>query len=212
MSWKRHKAKCALLEWFDQTNAEKFVSEHKGIQFRESDSDVKVELLSHKGPAMSEFKEFESKFDEWWEENYINVSADRTEAFDIYSLGIKHQQEKVEKAQTNSELLSEAFQRSVAREEELQKRVDAVVIEIEKLYLSGVIGFGTVKKLEQALKGGGTTNLNIDEKGECRHFSTTMFFNGKAECFHCDAVVNEEREVIGKQSKGFSWTGKEYEK
>ncbi|AOB43408.1 hypothetical protein BI012_gp83 [Acinetobacter phage LZ35] len=45
---------------------------------------------------MSEFKEFELKFDEWWEENYMNVSADRTEAFDIYSLGLKHQQAKVE--------------------------------------------------------------------------------------------------------------------
>ncbi|WP_227063899.1 hypothetical protein [Acinetobacter pittii] len=45
------------------------------------------------------------------------------------------------------------WQHRQAKVEELQKRVDAVVIEIEKLYLSGVIGFGTVKKLEQALKG-----------------------------------------------------------
>ncbi|HAV3698650.1 TPA: hypothetical protein JIE89_001026 [Acinetobacter baumannii] len=36
----------------------------------------------------------------------------------------------------------------------LQKRVDAVIIEIENMYLSGAIGFDTVKKLEQALKGG----------------------------------------------------------
>ncbi|ELZ6927418.1 hypothetical protein ACQSIG_003227 [Acinetobacter baumannii] len=35
----------------------------------------------------------------------------------------------------------------------LQKRVDAVIIEIENMYLSGAIGFDTVKKLEQALKG-----------------------------------------------------------
>lgn len=55
--------------------------------------------------------------------------------------------------------------------------------------------------LEQALKGGSTPNLNTDENGECRHFSTTMFADGKAECFQCDAVVNEQREVIGKQSK-----------
>ncbi|MDW7450979.1 hypothetical protein, partial [Klebsiella pneumoniae] len=32
----------------------------------------------------------------------------------------------------------------------LQKRVDAVIIEIENMYLSGAIGFDTVKKLEQA--------------------------------------------------------------
>ena len=37
--------------------------------------------------------------------------------------------------------------------DELQKRVDAVIIEIEKLHLSGVIGWGAVKRLEQALKG-----------------------------------------------------------
>lgn len=43
----------------------------------------------------------------------------------------------------------------VAEKEELQKRVDAVVSEIEKLHLSGVIGWGTVNRLEQALKGGG---------------------------------------------------------
>lgn len=36
----------------------------------------------------------------------------------------QHQQAKVEEAQTNAELLNEALQRSVAREEELQKRVD----------------------------------------------------------------------------------------
>lgn len=59
--------------------------------------------------------------------------------------------------------------------------------------------------VEQSLKGEGTPNINIDEKGECRHFSTTMFHEGKAECFHCDAVVNEEREVIGKQKKA-DWT------
>ncbi|HAW7017205.1 TPA: hypothetical protein JIR17_13810 [Acinetobacter baumannii] len=35
----------------------------------------------------------------------------------------------------------------------LQKRVDAVIIEIENMYLSGALGFDTVKKLEQALKG-----------------------------------------------------------
>jgi len=89
---------------------------------------------------MSEFKEFEPKFDDWWEENYINVSADKTEAFDIYSLGLKHQQAKVE---------------------ELQKRVDqqgliiakamSIASDLQKSWSMFKIG----KKLEQAFKGGG---------------------------------------------------------
>lgn len=75
-------------------------------------------------------------------------------------ISFKHQQTKVDELQT---LLSLQRDRNKALEneltssrnhgDELQKRVDAVVIEIEKLHLSGVIGFGTVKKLEQALKG-----------------------------------------------------------
>lgn len=93
--------------------------------------------------------------------------------------------------------------------DELQKRVDDLTQVVKELLeemkyptatFEEVICSG-VRELEQALKGGSTPNLNTDENGECRHFSTTMFADGKAECFQCDAVVNEQREVIGKQSK-----------
>ncbi|MFY7514984.1 hypothetical protein ACOT19_01115 [Acinetobacter baumannii] len=57
---------------------------------------------------------------------------------EIWLPAAEHQQTKIDEQQ--------------AKVEELQKRIDAVVIEIEKLYLSGVIGWGTVKRLEQALK------------------------------------------------------------
>lgn len=92
--------------------------------------------------------------------------------------------------------------------DELQKRVDeqglviAKIMSIASDLQKNWEMFEVGKKLEQALKGGSTLNLNTDENGECRHFSTTMFHKGKAECFHCEAVVNENREVIGKQSKG----------
>ena len=39
--------------------------------------------------------------------------------------------------------------------------------------------------------------LHKTEIGDCLHFSTTMFHDGKAACFDCDAVVNHKREVIG---------------
>ena len=34
------------------------------------------------------------------------------------------------------------------------------------------------------------------QDGTCAHFSTTMFDNGRAECFNCGSVVNEKREVL----------------
>ncbi|WPJ68933.1 hypothetical protein ABSZL4_58 [Acinetobacter phage AB_SZL4] len=98
---------------------------------------------------MSEFKEFELKFDEWWEENYMNVSADRTEAFDIYSLGLKHQQAKVEelKASHHGEVIGhEVYFKKIKQERDelqtlytqqginmlkMQKRVD-LALEITK--------------------------------------------------------------------------------
>ena len=124
---------------------------------------------------MSEFKEFEPKFDEWWEENYMNVSADRTEAFDIYSLGLKHQQAKVEELQTQLSLQRQrvkAFEEELTSSrnygDELQKRVDAakqLIEDLNKCYQqnhqnkfeywrgfadsAGILG----KRLEQALKG-----------------------------------------------------------
>ena len=39
-----------------------------------------------------------SEFDKWWEENYMSVSADRTEAEDIYNLGVESQQAKIDEA------------------------------------------------------------------------------------------------------------------
>lgn len=39
--------------------------------------------------------------------------------------------------------------------------------------------------------------LHKTDIGDCLHFSTTMFHDGKATCFDCDAVVNHKREVIG---------------
>ncbi len=60
----------------------------------------------------------------------------------------QHQQAKVEELQT-------LYTQQGINMFKLQKRVDAVIIEIENMYLSGAIGFDTVKKLEQALKGEG---------------------------------------------------------
>lgn len=119
-------------------------------------------------------------------------------------------------------IADQVWQHQQARVEELQKRVDSCIRLIKKWskdaeYADQIAQEDSVhntlqdctNELEQALKGETTPNINIDEKGECRHFSTTMFSNGKAECFHCDAIVNEKREVIGRQSKGFSWPSKE---
>ncbi|HFG6845771.1 hypothetical protein U2E19_18515 [Acinetobacter baumannii] len=77
--------------------------------------------------------ELEAKFDEWWEENYMNVSADRTEAFDIYSLGLKHQQAKVGELQKQlseyifvAETIDEMYVKEVQKSDDLQKRVEGL--------------------------------------------------------------------------------------
>ncbi|MFE1654417.1 hypothetical protein, partial [Acinetobacter baumannii] len=114
---------------------------------------------------------------------YISNGTKSTDAMDLESFNEKweawancwqHQQAKVEELQRRNQMLNDnikeqgqklVYQNEVIetqaekllglRDEkaELQKRVDAVIIEIENMYLSGAIGFDTVKKLEQALKG-----------------------------------------------------------
>ncbi|AFV51503.1 hypothetical protein AVT64_gp29 [Acinetobacter phage YMC11/12/R2315] len=130
---------------------------------------------------MSEFKEFELKFDEWWEENYMNVSADRTEAFDIYSLGLKHQQAKVEelKASHHGEVIGhEVYFKKIKQERDelqtlytqqginmlkMQKRVDLaleITKELRSLNNESLETYSesieeTICDIEQALKGEG---------------------------------------------------------
>ncbi|AJT61472.1 hypothetical protein ABA1215_00760 [Acinetobacter phage YMC11/12/R1215] len=137
--------------------------------------------MQKKEPAMSEFKEFELKFDEWWEENYMNVSADRTEAFDIYSLGLKHQQAKVEelKASHHGEVIGhEVYFKKIKQERDelqtlytqqginmlkMQKRVDLaleITKELRSLNNESLETYSesieeTICDIEQALKGEG---------------------------------------------------------
>ena len=116
------------------------------------------------------------------------------------------------------EIAENAWDYQQSKIDELQKRVDAVKGLAQTLWEKseekhqqgkvwesktlGECADEILDALEQALKGGATPSLSTDENGECRHFSTAMFNEGKAKCFHCDAIVNGKREVIGKQSKG----------
>ncbi|WP_263611942.1 hypothetical protein, partial [Acinetobacter baumannii] len=67
------------------------------------------------------------------------------EKWEAWANAWQHQQAKVEELQT-------LYTQQGINMLKMQKRVDAVIIEIENMYLSGAIGFDTVKKLEQALK------------------------------------------------------------
>lgn len=159
---------------------------------------------------MREYSNFGGKpIAERYEEAFDTFNNDFIDArYDAFQDGWKVQQAKVEELQKRVDAATRKWVAVTSIATTCPNQLpDEFFKKLDELH-DALCGAG----LEQAPKGEGATNLNIDEKGECRHFSTTMFHEGKAECFHCDAVVNEEREVIGKQSKGFSWTGKEHEK
>ena len=110
-------------------------------------------LNTVKETTMSEFREFEPKFDDWWEENYMNVSADRTEAFDIYSLGLKHQQTKVDELQKRVEWLEDRLKAT----DTLSKMRAAVIGSFNSQELNARTRrkMMILKRAEQALKGKG---------------------------------------------------------
>ncbi len=89
-----------------------------------------------------------SEFGEGHRLNRLHKEIDSNAAdYEYYfNAGQQAQQAKVEELQT-------LYTQQGINMLKMQKRVDAVIIEIENMYLSGAIGFDTVKKLEQALKG-----------------------------------------------------------
>lgn len=72
-----------------------------------------------------------SEFDKWWEENYMSVSADRTEAEDIYSIGVESQQAKIDLLEVQLKGAEERVKLTLDHKnkmvDELQARVDRVV-------------------------------------------------------------------------------------
>lgn len=80
-----------------------------------------------------------SEFDKWYEENFMLISADRTEAEDIYNLGKQSQQIKIDslileiaemKSRLNDNYTSgqtSMYLTKQAKIDELQARVDKVV-------------------------------------------------------------------------------------
>ena len=95
----------------------------------------------------------------WFDDNDADEGVIYCCMLNTAYMSFQHQQAKVEelKASHHGEVIGHEvhFKKIKQERDELQKRVDAVIIEIENMYLSGAIGFDTVKKLEQALKGEG---------------------------------------------------------
>ena len=71
-----------------------------------------------------------SEFNEWWEENYMTLSSDRTEAEDIYNLGKQSQQVKIdrliEKHSEEKRILHNVIEMNQAKIDELKKKYDAM--------------------------------------------------------------------------------------
>lgn len=72
-----------------------------------------------------------SEFDKWWEENYMILSSDRTEAEYIYNLGVESQQAKIDEMQEQirieREQGTEYFTDThslISERDELQERID----------------------------------------------------------------------------------------
>ena len=106
------------------------------------------------------------------------------------------QQAKIEKLEielsTTKQVLGNVIDMEVAKVDDLKAQLN----NMEACYIEK-------KKECEELQGqidaskSSQPKLHKTEIGDCLHFSTTMFHDGKATCFDCDAVVNHKREVIG---------------
>ena len=86
--------------------------------------------------------------------------------------------------------------------DELESRVTDLRKNLKDRELAVFARQERIDKLESQLRGHKIALDIFNQNERCRHFSTTMFHGGKAECFQCNAIVNENHEVIDQQSKG----------
>lgn len=77
-----------------------------------------------------------SEFDKWWEENYMNVSSDRTEAEDIYNLGVESQQAKIDKLKSDNQLSESQIGQACVKWKEIAEKRQAK-IDILEVQLRG---------------------------------------------------------------------------
>jgi len=80
-----------------------------------------------------------------------------------------------------------------------QGEIDELKAQLECCRKENAVLLGKVGELQERTNTtkSSQSKLHKTEIGDCLHFSTTMFHEGKATCFECDAVVNHKREVIG---------------
>lgn len=70
-------------------------------------------------------------FDKWWEENYMNVSADRTEAEDIYNIGSQSQQAKVNDSENTRAVLYRENIDIREKNTDLQAKIELLEVQLK---------------------------------------------------------------------------------
>ncbi len=80
-----------------------------------------------------------------------------------------------------------------------QGEIDELKAQLECCRKENAVLLGKVGELQERIDTtkSSQSKLHKTEMGDCLHFNTTMFHEGKATCFECDAVVNHKRKVIG---------------
>lgn len=80
---------------------------------------------------------------------------------------------------------------------ELQNKIEDAELQIAVHWGADEDTDSVLKDIEKVFSQALKPSVNKTDIADCSHFSTTMFHDGKAECFQCGAVVNHERKVIG---------------
>ena len=137
-------------------------------------SDLRERFERHQAGLLNiDYEELRDQFDrheEIFGKRYVTFS-DFEKEFELWQACWSHQQTIIDELRSQLNNMEQCYIEKKKECEELRGQIDA-------------------SKLSQP-------KLHKTEIGDCLHFSTTMFHDGKATCFDCDAVVNHKREVIG---------------
>lgn len=115
-------------------------------------------------------QDFVNNFKKGWQHQQAIIN-EHTEVIKLQDTDLRKYEKQIESLKEHLNNMEACYIEKKKQVEELQGQIDASKSSQPKLHKT--------------------------EIGDCLHFSTTMFHDGKAICFDCDAVVNHKREVIG---------------
>lgn len=137
-----------------------------------------------------------SEFDKWWEENYMTLSSDRTEAEDIYNLGVESQQAKINDSENTRAVLYRENMDLRENNIDLQSKIDEIKKKYDAMYNAFIVADDCRKEWHESYMSARKERDELQGKlDSTQHTSREVI---KVMSLFCGDCLKENKELQGR--------------